>query len=258
MATVVPTVAGEEEALQDDPPGRVVAVRGSVVEIAFDGPLPLINEALQITQNLLAVADARWRVLSQSERSQLMVVGQRGLRQLLAHGLKPNHGEPAATSLEGIQDLVKRLASLLGRLFASGEIRSLHVIYNRYQSISEQIPTEVQVYPPDLTSVRKPHSAAANPYRRYLSKPDLLSGLIDEYAFISLYLLAVESYASEQASRLVAMDNSTRNTETMLGTLIDRERRERQDLIMREVMDLIAAPFASESGVEAGGESATH
>ena len=58
MATVVPTVAGEEEALQDDPPGRVVAVRGSVVEIAFDGPLPLINEALRITQNLLAVADA--------------------------------------------------------------------------------------------------------------------------------------------------------------------------------------------------------
>ncbi len=46
------------------------------------------------------------------------------------------------------------------------------------------------------------------------------------------------------------MDNSTRNTQTMLQVLIDLERRERQDEITREVMDLIAARFASESLTE--------
>ena len=158
-------------------------------------------------QNLLTLAEGRWNSLNREEQGQLMVVGQRGLRQLLAGGLVPDHGEPAATSLEGIHDLVKRLAILVGRHYASGEIRSLRVIYNRYQSISEQIPTEVQILPPDLASVGEPGSAIARPFCRYLSERDLLAGLIDEYAFISLYLLAVESYTSEQASRLVAMDS---------------------------------------------------
>ena len=55
---------------------------------------------------------------------------------------------------------------------------------------------------------------------------------------------AAESYASEQASRLVAMDSSTRNTEQMLQTLVDLERRERQAEITREVLELIGARFA--------------
>ena len=82
---------------------------------------------------------------------------------------------------------------------------------------------------------------------RYLPPADLLAGLVDEYAFISLYLIAAESYASEQASRLIAMDASTRNTEQMLETLIDLERRERQAEITREVLELIAARFADGS-----------
>ena len=67
---------------------------------------------------------------------------------------------------------------------------------------------------------------------------------MDEYVFISLYLIAAESFASEQASRLVAMDSSTRNTEQMLETLIDLERRERQGEITREVLELIGSRFA--------------
>ena len=71
--------------------------------------------------------------------------------------------------------------------------------------------------------------------------PVLLAGLVSEYAFISLYRMAADSYASEQASRLVAMDGATRNTEKMLDTLRDLERRERQGQITRQVLELIAA-----------------
>lgn len=70
--------------------------------------------------------------------------------------------------------------------------------------------------------------------------------LIGEYAFISLYRIAADSLASEQASRLLAMDGATRNTERMLNSLIDLERRERQGDITRQVLELIAARFAVE------------
>jgi len=197
--------------------------------------------------NVLAVAERRFSELRQEGGVHLFVVGQRGIRQLLARGITADGGEPAATSLEGLHDLVKRLAKLLGKRYATGELGTVRVIYSRYQSISEQVPTEVQILPPDLKSLRPSGAARPPRFHRYLAPPELLAGLVDEYAFISLYLIAAESFASEQASRLVAMDSSTRNTEQMLEKLIDLERRERQAEITREVIELIGARFADGS-----------
>lgn len=195
--------------------------------------------------NVLALAERRWNELREEGKAHLIVVGQRGIHQLVARGITPDGGEPAATSLEGLHDLVKRLAKLLGTRYAAGQLGTLRVIYSRYHSISEQVPTEVQILPPDLSQIRQSLPSRPHAAYRYLSPSALLAGLVDEYAFISLYLIAAESYTSEQASRLVAMDSSTRNTERMLETLAGLERRERQGEITREVLELIAARFTS-------------
>ena len=50
MVQPVPGIDDEGVDLRGDPPGRVAAVRGSVIEIEFDGPLPAINEALRCKQ----------------------------------------------------------------------------------------------------------------------------------------------------------------------------------------------------------------
>ena len=123
----------------------------------------------------------------------------------------------------------------------------LIVVYSRFQSVSEQVPTEVQILPPNLDELRSKRVLGPPRFDHYLSSSDLLAGLVYEYAFISLYLIAAESFASEQASRLVAMDSSTRNTEQMLETLIGLERRERQSEITREVLELISGRFAGGS-----------
>jgi F-type H+-transporting ATPase subunit gamma len=198
-------------------------------------------------QDIIALAERRWSELKRSGPAHLLVVGRRGTRQMVGRGLTPDACEPAATSLKGIHDLVKRLAALLARRNALGELGRLHVIYNRYQSVSEQVPTEVKILPIDPEEVRRSRPTPAVEFHRNLSRPDLLAGLIDEYAFVALYRLAAESYASEQASRLVAMDASTRNTERILGDLLDRGRRERQDRITREVLELIGARFAADT-----------
>jgi F-type H+-transporting ATPase subunit gamma len=197
--------------------------------------------------NVLGFAEHRWAELRVAGEAHLLVVGQRGMRQLIARGLEVEGGEPAATSLEGLHDLVKRLADLLGRRHAAGELGTLRVIYNRYQSLSEQVPTEIQILPLDLAAIRQSAPVRPKRFHRYLAPAELLGGLVQEYVFISLYLIAAESFASEQASRLVAMDSSTRNTERMLETLSDLERRERQGEITRQVLELIGARFAAGS-----------
>lgn len=204
-----------------------------------------------LNPNVLALAERRYEELRQQANGRgpvhLFVVGQRGLRQLMARGIIPEGGEPAATSLEGLHDLVKRLAKLVGTRYATGALGALRVIYSRYHSISEQVPTEVQILPPDLPRLLPSGAARPPRFHRYLAPAELLAGLVDEYAFISLYLIAAESFVSEQASRLVAMDASTRNTEKMLDQLIALERRERQHEVTREVLELIGARFAEGS-----------
>ncbi len=79
-----------------------------------------------------------------------------------------------------------------------------------------------------------------------MPESELLAGLISEHALISLYQLAAESFASEQASRLVAMDAATRNTDRIAEALMELEQRERQGDITRQVLELIAARFTVE------------
>jgi len=195
-------------------------------------------------QNVLELAEKRWQELSQQGGVRLVVVGHRGERQLLARGLELDASEPAATSPQGLRDLVKRLAAMLDRRFARGELGAVRVIYSRYQSISEQIPTEERILPPDLPAFQRGGSPPETYH--YLAVPVLLAGLVSEYAFISLFRIAADSFASEQASRLLAMDGATRNTERMLGELLDLERRERQGEITRQILELIAARFTAE------------
>jgi len=197
-------------------------------------------------QDILALAVRRWEELRRLGRLHLLVVGQRGVRQLASRGIVPDATEPAATSLQGLRDLTKRLAEKIDRRYAAGQAGPLHVIYNRHQSVSEQVPTEEQILPLALGRIPPSASPPAVDYYRYLPLPVLLAGLIGEYAFISLYRIAADSYASEQASRLVAMDGATRNTEKMLDGLLELERRERQGQITRQVLELIGARFASE------------
>jgi F-type H+-transporting ATPase subunit gamma len=190
-------------------------------------------------QNLIAFAERRIDELRQTESVHLLAIGQRGTRQMAARGLKPDESEPATTTLPGLRSLVRRLAHRIDHGYAIGELTSVRVIYNRYLSVSEQIPTEELILPIDPALFER----TDQPPRvccRYLPEPALLAGLIGQYAFISLYRAAAESFASEQASRLVAMDAATRNTERLAAGLSDFERRERQHEITRRMLELMA------------------
>jgi F-type H+-transporting ATPase subunit gamma len=177
---------------------------------------------------------------------ELVAVGHRGSRAIAARGLAPDHVEPGATSLAGLRDLVRRLSARADHGYATGSIAAVDVVYARYRSVSEQVPTVERVLPLDPAVLPPPGPAAR--FHRYLPDPQLVAGLVSQFAYISLYHAAAESYASEQGSRLVAMDGATRNTGRMADELTARERRERQHEITRQMLELAGSRLAGESG----------
>ena len=104
MVQPVPTIDGEGVDLRGDRPGRVTAVRGSVIEIEFDGPLPAINEALRMTLG------ARTVVLEVAHHLDLHRV--RAIAMAPAEGL--SRGMPVAR--EGRPIMVPTGRATLGRL----------------------------------------------------------------------------------------------------------------------------------------------
>ena len=204
----------------------------------------------QLAQEALAYASRRQAELAPPAEVHLLVMGHRGLRRLAAGGVTPDAGVPGATSVRGLRDLVKQLAAIVGERYAAGELDALYVVYNRYRSVSEQAPEEELVLPPDYRrlqrALRPDGEQSTTAYvSHYLTPGALLAGLVREYAFIVLYRLAAEAFASEQASRLMATDAATRSTGHMLDQLQALEHRERQAGVTRQVLELVTARLSA-------------
>jgi F-type H+-transporting ATPase subunit gamma len=228
-------VRGDPEVDLSFPDGQ----RSTVVVMTSEQPL-----CGSFNQNVLSLVERRWEEWCAASRPYLVLVGQRGRRPLANRGIAPDRIETAATTLPGVRDLVKRLARLASERLGAGQLGTLRVIYSRYESVSEQAPTEERLLPLDAASLEVAAPLDPRRYHRYLSSPRLVPGLLGEFALISLYRVAAESYASEQASRLVAMDGATRNTERMAQALAALEQRERQDEVTRQMLELVSARFA--------------
>jgi F-type H+-transporting ATPase subunit gamma len=198
-------------------------------------------------QEVIAFAESRWNEVEASGRAYLVVVGQRGRQQMTARLIEPDKVLQATTSPNGLRNVVRALAEVVDQRYFRGESAEVRVIYNRYRSVSEQVPTEERLLPLDFSTIAPARDLEERKdLDTYLTLPELEAGLISEYLFISLFRIAAESFASEQASRLVAMDGATRNTEKMLQSIVDLERRERQEEVTRQMLELISARFAAD------------
>jgi F-type H+-transporting ATPase subunit gamma len=124
-------------------------------------------------------------------------------------------------------------------------LAEVRVIYGRYVSLSEQVPTEEQLLPPNMAELQAQGSKHRRIYSRYMPADELGQALLTEYAFIALYRIAAQMLTSEQAARLVAMDGATRTAERMMQTLRVQVNQARQEKITNDVLELVAVRFAT-------------
>ena len=154
---------------------------------------------------------------------------------------------PVPGSVEAIAALVSDILVTVVRDFREVDTPAtstqLHLYYNRPGSGAGYAPVGQRLLPLDDAwqqgLARQPWPTGMLP--ETLGKPTTtLRALIREYLFVSIFRACAESLASENASRLAAMDRADRNIDAMLGTLNDNLHRLRQAQIDEELSDVIS------------------
>jgi F-type H+-transporting ATPase subunit gamma len=145
---------------------------------------------------------------------------------------------------------VQAITPLVGTILVEAEARErpgekteLHLFYNRPMSGSAYAPVGQRLLPLDETWLA---GLAARPWPTHML-PEVMGigsatvrALIREYLFVSLFRACAESLASENASRLAAMDRADRNIDGLLDKLQASFHRLRQSSIDEELFDVIA------------------
>jgi F-type H+-transporting ATPase subunit gamma len=143
-------------------------------------------------------------------------------------------------ALEVAQDIMHR--------FEAGEFDVARLYYAKFQSALVQIPTETQIIPVEIPAASNDKAPESNgPVAAFEYEPDeeeILAALLPRNIAVQLFRAFQENAASEQGSRMTAMDNATRNAGDMIKRLTIQYNRSRQAAITTELVEIISGAEA--------------
>jgi len=170
-----------------------------------------------------------------------MVIGAKGVDLLLERGITPAFQDSSPRSLAGIDEAMRRLADRVFEAYSAAGLASLHLAYNRFESVGVFTPVREQILPPPVARLLaggRPEAPSQTP-RLYTSPEQLAEQLIEEYLFVELHRALGESMASENGARLRAMDEALHNIDQTIDHLNLLLRISRQEEITAEILDVI-------------------
>ena len=145
--------------------------------------------------------------------------------------------------------ILKISKELVGR-FLSGEIDQIILVYTHFKSMGvQQIQSSIYL-PFDLKSVMEntqTDSTSLNQSTDYILEPErmeLLSHLIPKVLASNLFAALLDSNASENAARSLAMQIATDNAEELVGDLTIEYNKNRQAAITNQLLDIIGGASA--------------
>ena len=122
--------------------------------------------------------------------------------------------------------------------FEKGEFDICTIFYNQFKNVITQIPQEQQIIP--LKSETKKDETQNESYEFEPEEDEILSNLLPKNISTQIFKAMLENSASEQGSRMSAMDNATRNAGEMVDKLTIEYNRSRQAAITKELIEIIS------------------
>jgi F-type H+-transporting ATPase subunit gamma len=217
---------------------KVPSDEGAIGAVVFGSDQGLVGQFNDI------VADYAIKTLAALPgKSQVWAVGERVHARLAGAGLPLMGLFNVPNSVQSITPLVGQIQIESEAHRAKGEYACLYVFHNRPQSGSLYEPVSQRLLPLD-TEWQEGLAKVSWPTKLL---PEImchgtvtLRALLREYLFISLFRACAESLASENASRLAAMQRADKNIDDLLETLHGTFHRLRQSSIDEELFDVIS------------------
>jgi len=136
------------------------------------------------------------------------------------------------------------VAKELSKRFLEGEVDAVFIMYNEFKSAIAQVPTQAQLLPFEATVGEGKPGQAQVDYKYEPNRQAVLEQLVPQAVAVKIYRALLESYASEHAARMMAMENATRNAGDMISSLTLFYNRSRQAQITKELVEIVSGAEA--------------
>jgi F-type H+-transporting ATPase subunit gamma len=182
------------------------------------------------------------RLQAAGKTVKIFTVGKKGFEQL-----KRQYEKLIVEQMEfrGVKQISFNEADQVGRrvreMFAAGEFDVATLFYSRFKSVISQIPTAQQIIPLDLSGAT---AAGDVSYDYEPEQEELLADILPRNISVQAFRALLENAASEQGSRMSAMDNATRNAGEMIKKQTTIYNRTRQAMITKELIEIISGAEA--------------
>ena len=180
------------------------------------------------------------RILKSGKKLKIFTVGSKGHDQL-----KRAYGSYIIEKMnfKGFKKVTYKEADQVGKkiikLFNEEQFDLCTIFYNKFKNVITQIPQEQQIIP--IESLQKQEeSKTENFYEFEPEEKEILEDLLPRNISTQIFKAILENAASEQGSRMTAMDNATRNAGELVDKLTITYNRSRQAAITKELIEIIS------------------
>jgi F-type H+-transporting ATPase subunit gamma len=129
------------------------------------------------------------------------------------------------------------------QMFEAGEFDVATLFFSRFKSVIQQIPTAQKLIPAEI-AVKAATTGAKSVYDYEPEESEILETLLPRNISVQIFKALLENAASEQGSRMSAMDNATRNAGEMIKKQTIKYNRTRQAQITKELIEIISGAEA--------------
>ena len=194
--------------------------------------------------NIVKLAKAHIaKLLAGGKTVKILTVGKKGRDQMRrdfgSHFI--GHVDMSEVKRLGYHDAQGIAKDVLGR-FDAGEFDVATIFFAQFKNVVTQYPTAQQIIPAKFAADES--DAVTTLYDYEPSEEAILADLLPRSVATSIFSALLENAASEQGSRMSAMDNATRNAGDMIDKLTIQYNRSRQAVITNELIEIISGAEA--------------
>ena len=180
------------------------------------------------------------KILNEGKELKIITVGSKGLDQI-----KREYGKYVIKkfSFKDKKKITFVEAETIGNeiinLFNNNEFDKCILFYNNFKNVITQIPQAQQIIPAEKKLAVEENKNSIS-YEFEPDEDEILEDLLPKNISTQVFKAFLENAASEQGSRMTAMDNATRNAGDLVDKLTINYNRSRQASITKELIEIIS------------------